>query len=86
MHLFNTTETDNNVVTKEGNKFYTKRYGLPKMEITEDAVKILAWFELNRRGRFEHLIVREGMTIPTMTNKPAQDFLVLRALQFGINQ
>jgi len=55
------------------------------MEISENEVKNIAWFELNRRGRFEHLVNRENEGIPTMTNKPAQQFLVTRALQYGIN-
>ena len=84
MYLFTTSERDNDTVTKVDGKYFTKRYGLPTMEITEERVKSIAWFELNRRGRFEHLIDRSG-NIPTMTNESAQNFLVERALQFGIH-
>ena len=85
MYLFTTTESDSHTITKDNGKYYCKRYGLPTMEISENVVKNIAWFELNRRGRFEHLVNRENEGIPTMTNKPAQQFLVTRALQYGIN-
>jgi len=85
MYLFTTSERDNDTITKVNGKFFTKRYGLPTTEITEDQVKQIAWFELNRRGRFEHLVIREGQNIPILTNKQAQNNIVNNALQYGIN-
>ncbi len=85
MYLFTTSERDNDTVTKVNGKYFTKRYGLGTMEITEQQAKNIAWHELNRRGRFEHLVIRENVDIPTLTNKPAQDFLVQNALINGIH-
>jgi hypothetical protein len=84
MYLFTTWERDNKTITKNEGKYFCKMYGLPVYEITEEEVKRIAWFELNRRGKFEHLIIREGVDIPKMTNEPAQKFLVERAINYGI--
>ena len=86
MILFRTTESDDQTITIENNVFYCKRYGLPKYQITEEQAKNIAWFELNRRGRFAHFRkFTEGSNCPTLENKPAQDYMVKIALKSGIN-
>lgn len=85
MYLFTTSERDNDTVTKINGKYFTKRYGLPTTEITEDQVKVIVWFELNRRGRFTHLITHIEGNLPIMGNKAAQDYLVQNALTNGIH-
>lgn len=84
MYLFTTSERDNDTVTKDSGKYFTKRYGLPVTEITEGQARNIAWMELNRRGRFEHLVDR-STAIPTLTNKEAQIYLVDIAITKGIH-
>ena len=86
MYLFTTSERDNDTITKVDGKYFTKRYGLPTTQITEERVKQIAWFELNRRGKFSHLLVyNEGSNLPILTNKEAQNYIVNNALINGIN-
>jgi hypothetical protein len=75
--LFATSESDSESIFRDAaGKYYSKRYGLPIMEIKKEWAETQAWFQCNRLGRFEHLAVRVPGEIPQLTNPDAQAFIV----------
>ena len=82
VHIFSTSESDTMSITRdESGQYYERRYGLPKMKINYERIKVIAWLECNRRGMFLHLKQDQPDGIPTLTNPAAQQFIIKHFLR-----
>lgn len=69
-YLFRTSESDSSEVYKnEEGEYFARRYGMPTYPISYDYAKQLAWFQLNRLGKFPSEMGADGIRHITWTEE-----------------